>query len=124
MSYYEIVETTKKNNLDISKYLHSEPTPLQTPYVFEIKLEKTDGNINTLRIIKKSIKDNLINQNEMILYNSVVKCYINIIPVETMEVIKIELQLDSRYKCNYISEQIYMEAININDFLHINYRLN
>jgi hypothetical protein len=38
MSYYEIVEKTKKNNLDISKYLHSEPTPLQTPYVFEIKL--------------------------------------------------------------------------------------
>ena len=58
MSYYEIVEKPKKNNLDMSKYLHSEPTPLQTPYVFEIKLEKIDGNINTLRIIKKSIKDN------------------------------------------------------------------
>ena len=122
MSYYEIIESNKRKNLEISKYLHSEPTPLQTPYVFEIKLEKIDGNINILRIIKKTVEDNLINQNEMILYNSVAKCSITIIPIETMEITKIELLLQS--KSYHISNQIYIEALNINDFLYINYKLN
>lgn len=121
---YEIVETNKRKNLECSKYLRSEPTPLQTPYVFEIKLEKTDGNINTIRIIKKSLEDNLINQNEMILYNLVTKCNITIIPIETMEVMNIELPITSQSKCYYISNKIYIEAINVNDFISINYKFN
>lgn len=121
----EINYTIQKKKNENSKYTYKINEQGSQIFVFELVFHNNEGINTTIRRIKRGNQGNVISSTDEILYNNISRIKISILDsnnINNQINAKIILDQSTTYT-TYITNEIYLEFNNNNNFLDCNYNI-
>lgn len=121
----EVNYTIQKKKTENSKYTYKMNEQGSQIFVFELVFRNNEGINTTIRRIKRGNQGNVISSSDEILYNNIERIKISILDsnnINNQIQAKIILDQSTTYT-TYITNEIYLEFNNNNNFLDCNYNI-
>jgi hypothetical protein len=121
----EVNYTIQKKKTENSKYTYKMNEQGSQIFVFELVFRSKEGINTTIRRIKRGNQGNVISSSDEILYNNIERIKISILDsnnINNQIQAKIILDQSTTYT-TYITNEIYLEFNNNNNYLDCNYNI-
>lgn len=121
----EVNYTIQKKKTENSKYTYKMNEQGSQIFVFELVFRNKEGINTTIRRIKRGNQGNVISSSDEILYNNIERIKISILDsnnINNQIQAKIILDQSTTYT-TYITNEIYLEFNNNNNYLDCNYNI-
>jgi len=121
----EVNCTIQKKKIENSKYTYKMNEQGSQIFIFEIIFRNIEGNNSTIRRIKKGNQGNIISTTDKILYNNIDRIKMSVLDSNNINnQIEARIVLDhSTTYTTYITNEIYLEFNNNNNYLDCNYNI-
>ena len=121
----EVNCTIQKKKIENSKYTYKMNEQGSQIFIFEIIFRNIEGNNFTIRRIKKGNQGNIISTTDKILYNNIDRIKMSVLDSNNINnQIEARIVLDhSTTYTTYITNEIYLEFNNNNNYLDCNYNI-